>query len=70
MNVQIITTRHAWTYTIAVKVDGQMRETLTAQHYEVIRRRNQLCERWSETAARVTANAIPQIPELRREHGR
>ena len=62
--VEIRTTVDHWTYRIVVIVDGKVQSIEHAQHFEVVRKRNAHCERWSEQADTVTANDIPKIAVL------
>ena len=60
MKVHIITAiLDDYRYSIRVLVDGQLKDLHTVTPRQVVDRRNQLCERWSEGADEVTADSIP-----------
>lgn len=69
VEIQTRVNYRTWLYTFVVIVDGAVREMKAARHWEVVKRRNQLCESWSEMADVVTANPIPEIPTLRNSPG-
>ncbi len=70
MRVEIITSlvgRKSDRYSIVVKVDGVIKDTLTALAWNVSRVRNRECAKWSNIADEVTANEIPRIFTLNYE---
>lgn len=67
MTIHITSTleRDQKTYTLRTRLNESVIEQQQVPYFHVVRRRNDLCNFWSEYATQVIADAIPPIATLR-----